>query len=73
MDDEVLYYLWEKMEDYINPKEKKQAIEEFLMCVYDNGGNIFSLLHASDDSGDDVFSKVCRRFIKENGIDEEDW
>ena len=73
MDDYDLYFLWEKVSDYINPKEKKQAIEEFLMCIYDNGGNVYKLLEASNDTGDEDFSKVARRFIKENGIDEEDW
>lgn len=73
MDDENLYYLWEKMENYINPKEKKQAIEEFLMCVYDNGGDIYKLLETSDDTGDEVFSKVAKRFIKENSIEKESW
>lgn len=73
MENNELYYLWEKMEDYINPKEKKQAIEEFLMVVYENNGNIYALLEEADEAGDEDFSKVCRRFIKENGIDEEDW
>ena len=30
MDSENLYYVWEKMENYINPKDKRQAIEEFV-------------------------------------------
>lgn len=73
MDSENLYYVWEKMENYINPKDKKQAIEEFLMVCYENDANIYELLETSDESGDDDFSKVARRFIKENGIDEEEW
>ena len=73
MNDSDLYYLWEKMENYINPKEKKQAIEEFLMVCYENDANIYEILETSDESGDDDFSKVARRFIKENGIDEEEW
>ena len=73
MNDNDLYYLWDKMENYINPKEKKQAIEEFLMFVYDCGGNVYSLLEESDERGDEVFSKIARRFVKENGIDEEEW
>ena len=73
MDSENLYYVWEKMENYINPKDKKQAIEEFLMVCYENDANIYEILETSDESGDDDFSKVTRRFIKENGIDEEEW
>lgn len=73
MDSENLYYVWEKMENYINPKDKKQAIEEFLMVCYENDANIYEILETSDESGDDDFSKVARRFIKENGIDEEEW
>lgn len=73
MDSENLYYVWEKMENYINPKDKKQAIEEFLMVCYENDANIYELLETSDESGDDDFSKVTRRFIKENSIDEEEW
>lgn len=73
MDSENLYYVWEKMENYINPKDKKQAIEEFLMVCYENDANIYELLETSDESGDDDFSKVARRFIKENSIDEEEW
>jgi len=73
MDSENLYYVWEKMENYINPKDKRQAIEEFLMVCYENDANIYEILETSDESGDDDFSKVARRFIKENGIDEEEW
>lgn len=73
MDSENLYYVWEKMENYINPKDKKQAIEEFLMVCYENDANIYEILETSDESGDDDFSKIARRFIKENGIDEEEW
>lgn len=73
MDSENLYYVWEKMENYINPKDKKQAIEEFLMVCYENDANIYEILETSDESGDDDFSKVARRFIKENSIDEEEW
>ena len=73
MDSENLYYVWEKMENYINPKDKKQAIEEFLMVCYENDANIYEILETSDESGDDDFSKVTRRFIKENSIDEEEW
>ena len=73
MDSENLYYIWEKMENYINPKDKKQAIEEFLMVCYENDANIYEILETSDESGDDDFSKIARRFIKENSIDEEEW
>lgn len=73
MNDADLYLLWEKLEPYINPKDKKEAVEAFLMEIYENGGNVYALLENSDETGDDVFSKVCRRFIKENGIDEEEW
>ena len=50
MDSENLYYVWEKMENYINPKDKKQAIEEFLMVCYENDANIYELLETSDES-----------------------
>jgi len=73
MNDEELYLICEKLECYINPKEKKQAIEEFLMVVYDNGGNVYTLMKVADETGDSDFVKVAKRFIKENGIDEEDW
>ena len=73
MNDSDLYYLWEKMENYINPKEKKQAIEEFLMVCYENDANIYEILETSDESGDEVFAKIAKRFIKENGIEKESW
>ena len=73
MNDSDLYYLWEKMENYINPKEKKQTIEEFLMFVYDNGGDIYALMEEAEESGDEVFAKIAKRFIKENSIEKESW
>ena len=43
------------------------------MVVYDNGGNVYTLMKVADETGDSDFVKVAKRFIKENGIDEEDW
>ena len=30
-------------------------------------------MKVADETGDSDFVKVAKRFIKENGIDEEDW
>ena len=73
MEPQDLFELWLKMEEYILPKDKKEAIDVFLQFCYEQDVNIYQLMESAEDYGDTVFVKLAKRCIKENGIDEVEW
>ena len=73
MESQDLFELWVKMEEFILPKDKKEAIESFIQFCYEQDVNIYQLMEAAEDYGDTIFVKLAKRCIKENGIDEVEW
>ena len=73
MESEDLFELWLKMEEYINPKDKKEAIDVFLQYCYEHDANIYEIMESAENYGDMTFVKLAKRFIKENGNDEVEW
>ena len=70
---EDMYELWGKLEDFITPKDKKDAMLNFIEFCYDHDGNLFSLMEMAEECGDSQFVKATKKFIKENGIEEDEW
>lgn len=70
---EDLYELWGKLEDYITPKDKKDAMMIFIEFCYDHDINLNSLMEVAEECGDTQFVKVTKKYIKENEIEEDNW
>jgi len=74
MDSEEIWRIWEILSVYINNRDKEDAIEEFLQYIYETDACEISDLRAcADDYNDELFSKAARRFIRDNGLDEEEY
>jgi hypothetical protein len=74
METEDIWHIWEIFSNYIPNKEKEDAIDEFLLHLYETDACEISDLRAcADDYNDELFSKAARRFIRDNGLDEEEY
>ena len=73
MESEDFFELWLKMEEYVLPKDKKEAIDAFLQFCCEHDVNMFKLLEEAENYGDTTFIKLCKRCIKENGLEEDEW
>ena len=74
METEDIWHIWEIFSNYIPNKEKEDAIDEFLLHLYETDACEISDLRAcAEDYNDEVFAKCAKRFIKEYGLDEEDY
>lgn len=72
MSAEEIYNLWEKLIEFIPSKDRDEAIDVFLTEIYEaDACEISELLEIANEFDDDFFIKECKRFIKENGLDEE--
>lgn len=74
METEDIWHIWEIFSNYIPNKEKEDAIDEFLLHLYETDAcEIADLRACAEDYNDELFAKVAKRFIKEYGLDEEDY
>lgn len=74
MDTEEVWGLWQVMSNFITKKEQEQAIEEFLQYLYEVDGCDFNdLRDMAEYEEETLFLKIIKRFIKENGLNEEDY
>lgn len=79
METEQIYGLLTILLTYSSPKEKEQALEEFLNFIYENDtidiNDLYNFIESNDE--EEVWTlKRIKRFIKENGLeeyDDEEW
>ena len=80
METEQLYGLLTILLTYSAPKEKDQALEEFLNYVYENDivdiNDLYNYILSNDEEEEWTLKKI-KRFIKENDLedeyDDEEW
>lgn len=74
MDDiENFWKVWEVISSYIPKKDVSDALEELIDVIYDEDiCDLDELLNIAEENEDDVFVRVIKRFIQENGLEEEE-
>ena len=80
METEQIYGLLTILLTYSATKEKDQALEEFLNYIYENDmidiNDLYNYILSNDEEEEWTLKKI-KRFIKENGLeddyDDEEW
>lgn len=74
MDKEDIYYIWDKLKDYISVKDREEACYCFLSDIAERYEDaVITAKNTAVDEGDTLFVKQANLVIKEFGIDECDW
>lgn len=69
---EIIYGIISKAENFIGNKDYSLFIDEVLSFLYDNDADIDGLIEVAKNNEDDKFVKYATRFKKENGLIDED-
>jgi hypothetical protein len=74
MDAEEIWGLWLSLESYINKKDTETAIGCLLDYLLEYDFEEFSVLAELAEQDEEFdFAKIVKKFIKYNGLDEEDY
>lgn len=74
MDIEEVWNLWLTLAEYINKKDVNSAFEQFLNYLYEiNNYDLTELEEIIESEDEQGYLKIIKRFIKEYGLDEEDY
>jgi hypothetical protein len=74
MDAELIWGLWLSLESYINKKDVETAIDAMLDYLLEYDFDDFgSLIDYAESAEETEFAKIVQKFIKRNGLDEEEY
>lgn len=76
MDNDNLYYMWDKMKEFVPQRDKDEACYTFLTFIADEDEDaILTIKAIALDEGDNEFVKKVNEIIKEYDIEEygEEW